>query len=152
MAEPRNLGANSWTVSGVRSAASFFQAVPALVPDSTRLYLEGAPDSDVLTLIADYIEEIPYEGPKGTLWSWPRRNRRLTLKASSSLFARLAEAAAHHAGPEICSHLHLYRDKEPLLQWFDAFDSPLWVSRAVPQERMERFCLEAQGKLADAAA
>jgi hypothetical protein len=148
----KDLDADGWSISGVRSAERFFRAVPVLVPDVTRLYLEGAPGPHILTIIADYVEQIPYDGPKGTLWSWPRRNRRFTLRASSSLFADLSDAAAHHAVPEICFHLHLYRKEEPLLQWFDAFDLPLWVSRSVPRERIERFCLETQGKLDDAAA
>jgi hypothetical protein len=152
MTSPRNLDdADCWRVSGVRSAEQFFRAIPDLVPEATHLFLEGSPDPDIVALIAGDAEQAGYRAPRGTLWSWPRRNRRFTLRASPELFARLCEAAAHHAEPEICSHLHVYREAEPLVHWFDAFDDPLLVSKTIPRERLERFCAEVGGILSDAA-
>ena len=68
------------------------------------------------------------------------------------LFAQLADAAAHHAEPEICSHLHFYLDVEPLAHWFDAFDDPFLVSKVIPRERLEEFSRAAGGELTDTAA
>jgi hypothetical protein len=153
MTSPRFLDeSDCWRVAGIRSAEAFFRAVPLLVPDATHLCLEGAPAPDIAALIADDLEEGDDRAPTGTLWSWPRPERRFTVRASEALFARPAEAAAHHAEPEVCSHLHLYRDHEPLVQWFDAFTEPLLVSKAVPRERVERFCADTGGELSDAAA
>jgi len=135
-----------WQVSGVRDAAAFFRAVPQLLPEATRLYLEGSPAQDVVALLATHSDEGEYGAPVGTLWSWPR-NQRHRLKVSAALFAQLAEAAAHHAEPEICSHLHLYRDDEPLAHWFDAFDDPFLVSKEIPRERLEEFARATGGAL-----
>ena len=69
--------------------------------------------------------------------------------SSPSLFAALSDVATRHVEPEICSHLHFYRDAEPLVHWFDAFDDPILVSKAIPRETVERFCREAGGVLSD---
>jgi hypothetical protein len=100
-------------------------------------------------LLANHTEQGEYAAPTGTLWSWPQRNQRFILRTSSLLFAQLADAAAHHAEPEICSHLHFYWDLEPLAHWFDAFDDPFLVSKMISRERLEEFCRAAGGELRD---
>ena len=130
--------ADCWELSGLSDAAAFFRAVPDLLPEATRMFLEGSPAPDIAALLVAHAEEGEYAAPVGTLWSWPRSHR-FTLKASSALFDQLAGAAAHHAEPEICSHLHFYRDAEPLAQWFDAFADPFLVSKVIPRERVEHF-------------
>jgi hypothetical protein len=141
-----------WRIAGLRDAQAFFRAVPQLLAEATHLCLEGAPAPDIVALIATHTEQGEYRAPAGTLWSWPQRNQRFTLTASPALFAQLSEAAAQHAEPEICSHLHFYRDAEPLAHWFDAFDAPLFVSKVIPLGRVEQFCLAAGGALTDPAA
>jgi hypothetical protein len=138
-----------WQISGLEDGEAFFRAVPELLPETTHVFLEGAPASDVVAIMSAHAAQGVYGAPAGTLWSWPQRDQRFALTASPALFARLAEAAARHAEPEICSHLHFYRDAEPLAQWFDAFADPLLVSRVIPRERVDRFCLAAGGTLAD---
>jgi hypothetical protein len=71
---------------------------------------------------------------------------------SPEFFARLSEAASHHAEPEICSHVHFYRGQEALVQWFDAFSDPLLVSKSVARERVERFASAVGGAMSDGAA
>jgi len=68
------------------------------------------------------------------------------------LFAALSEAGAYHAEMEICDHLHFYRSEEPLAHWFDAFHDVLLVTKAIPRDRVERFCSVLGGVLSDAAA
>ncbi len=152
MTSPRSLDdANCWRVSGVRNAEKFFRAIPRLAPEVTHMFLEGAPTPDIVALISAHAERNQYRAPVGTIWSWPGSNQRYTIRASPVLFARLAEAAAHHAEPEICSHLHLYRELEPLVLWFDAFDDPLVVSKAISRDRVDQFCSDTGGVLSDAA-
>jgi hypothetical protein len=141
---------NCWEVSGVRDAQKFFQAIAALVPEATHLFLEGSAADDVVALIQPFVEPAGYAAPAGTIWSWPKEQR-FTLRASPELFARLSEAAAHHAEPEICSHLHIYCGSEPLVTWFDAFIDPIQVSRTIARERVEQFCREVGGILSDGA-
>lgn len=153
MASPKILDeSKSWKVSGVRTAEEFFRAVYLLVPDATHMCLEGSPDPDIEVLLKDRADDSDYAAPVGTLWSWPRKNRRYSVRASSDLFVRLSEAASHHAEAEICDHLHFYRGQEALVQWFDAFSDPLLVSKVVPRERVERFASAVGGVLSDGAA
>ncbi len=147
---PRRLDhATCWYVSGVRSGSAFFRAIPTLIQDATHVFLEGSPAPDVVALVQPHVDETEYGAPEGTIWSWPQRNRRLSLRVSPKLFALLAEVAPHHAEPEICDHLHVYREDEPLLHWFDAFDDPIQVSKSIPRETVERFCTEVGGVLSD---
>lgn len=152
MSDLRQLAdAECWSISGLRDAEAFFRALPELLPEATHLFVEGSPAPDIVALISAHAEPGQYAGPVGTYWSWPR-NPRFTLKASPSLFAQLSESAAHHADPEVCSHLHLYRDAEPLAHWVDAFDDPFLVSKVIPREKVRAFCLVSGGVLADGAA
>ena len=141
-----------WKVSGVKTAVKFFRAVPLLVPDATHVFLEGSPAADVELLLVDAADGAEYAAPVGTYWSWPQKNRRFSVRASSALFARLSEAASQHAEPEICDHIHFYRDESALVQWFDAFLDPLLVSKVVPRERVERFAAAVGGTVLDGAA
>ena len=121
-----------------------------LVPDATHMFLEGSPAEDVVALLSPFRTHGDYGAPVGTLWSWPR-DERFNVTTSAALFAGLSEAAGHHAEQEICSHLHFYRDGEPLLHWFDAFADPIIVSKAIPRDRLEVFCTETAGVLSDVA-
>ena len=141
-----------WKVSGVVSAEGFFQAVSLLVPDATHMFLEGSPDPEIKALLADAGDDVDYAAPVGTIWSWPQKNQRFSVRASSDLFVRLSKAASHHAEPEICCHLHLYRGQEPLVHWFDAFSDPLLVSKSVGRERAEQFASAVGGAVSDGAA
>ncbi len=38
--------------------------------------------------------------------------------------------------PEICTHLHAYNGNQVLLEWHDAFDAPLKISKSIPEERI----------------
>lgn len=148
MANPRYLSeADCWELSGIGDAAAFFRALPDLLPEATRVFVEGSVAPDIEALLAANADQGDYAAPIGTFWSWPR-SRRFSVRASSALFDALAGAAEHHAEPEICSHLHFYRDAEPLAQWFDAFADPLLVSKVIPRERVERFARATGSRLA----
>ena len=151
MARPGYLhDADCWIVSGVRDAEKFFRAIPMLVPEATHMFLEGSSAAEIVALLSPFSTHSDYGAPVGTLWSWPR-DHRYSVKPSPELLVSLSEAATHLAEPEICSHVHFYRDGEPLLQWFDAFVDPIMVSKAVSRERVEQFCIETGGVLSDGA-
>jgi hypothetical protein len=141
-----------WKVSGVRTAEDFFRAASLLVPDATHMFLEGSPDPDIETVLAGAADDTAYTAPVGTIWSWPGKNRRFSVRASPELFARLSEASSTHAEPEICDHVHFYRGEEALVQWFDAFFEPLLISKSVARERVEQFASAVGGALTKGAA
>jgi hypothetical protein len=140
-----------WRISGLTDAEAFFRAVMQMLPEATHMFLEGSPDPDIVALLSKHAEDVEYVAPTGTLWSWPRENR-FVVRPSAALFDKLSAAAAHLAEPEICSHLHFYRDVEPLAQWFDAFVDPLFVSTSIPREKVEQFARAAGGSFVDTAA
>jgi len=143
---------NCWKVSGVRKADDFFRAVSLLVPNATHMFLEGSPDPDIEALLAAAADDADYAAPGGTIWSWPRKEQRFSVRASPELFARLSEAASNHAELEICTHVHFYRGQEALVQWFDAFSDPLLVSKSVPREHVEQFASVVGGAVSEDAA
>jgi len=138
-----------WKVSGVRTAEDFFRAVSLLVPDATHMFLEGSPVPDIEAVLADAADDTGYTAPVGTIWSWPGKNRRFSVRASPELLLRLSEASSNHSEPEICDHVHLYRGEEALVQWFDAFSDPILISKSVTRERVERFASAVGGVLTD---
>jgi hypothetical protein len=138
-----------WKVSGVRTAEEFFRALPMLVPEATHMFLEGSPVPEIQRLLADAADAAGYAAPVGTIWSWPQKNRRFSVRGSSDLFLRLSEAASHLAEPEICDHLHVYRGQQALVQWFDAFSVPMLVSKVVARERVERFASAVGGAMSE---
>lgn len=141
-----------WRVLGVRTAEGFFRAVSLLVPDATHMFLEGSPDPEIEALLAGAADDADYAAPVGTIWSWPHKDRRFSVRTSPELFVRLSEAASGRAEPEICSHIHFYRGQEALVQWFDAFSDPLLVSKSVARERVEGFASAVGGALSEGAA
>ncbi len=141
-----------WKVSGVRTAEDFFRAVSLLVPDATHMFLEGSPDPDIAALLVNAADDTDYTAPTGTIWSWPQKTRRFSVRASPELFERLSETASNHAEPEICDHVHFYRDQEVLVQWFDAFSEPLLISKAIARERVEQFASAVGGAVSEGAA
>ena len=50
----------SWCVSGLGDAETFFRNVPAMLPEATHLLLEGAPASDIAALLSSYVTDIEY--------------------------------------------------------------------------------------------
>jgi hypothetical protein len=140
-----------WKVSGITTAGKFFRAVSLLVPDATHMLLEGSPHPEIEALWIDAADRADYAAPVGTIWSWPQKERRFSIPASSDLFIRLADVAAVHSEDEICSHLHFYRGQEALVQWFDAFSVPLLVSKAVAREVVETFASAVGGVVSDGA-
>ena len=150
MTEPRYLAeADCWLISGLTDAGAFFGAVIQLLPEATHVFLEGSPDADIVALLSKHAADVQYGAPIGTLWSWPRGNHRFAIRSSTALFDELSAAAAHHAEPEICSHLHFYRNTEPVAQWFDAFSDPMLVSKSIPRRRVEQFARTAGGAFTD---
>ncbi len=68
-----------------------------------------------------------------------QRGRIYGVRFDAAALQLLADLAAGHAEPELCDHMHVYRGTEPLLEWYYAFDDPLYINAAVPEERVRPF-------------
>lgn len=133
-------GGEAWEIVRVPDVSAFFRVLPRLLPEATTAFLESlSMASDVARALGPFTEVSTYEAPFGTVWPTPTR---LRLRSSAELFDRLGALAERHAGPEICDSFHVYRFADPLLQWFDAFDDPIQVSKDVPIQRLQRICKE----------
>jgi hypothetical protein len=121
--------------------------MPELLPADAVLVLEGGRQPEDLRAFVKKHEVSPnVKMAAGTAWPRPTIHH---LPATATVLRELAELTEHCAAPEICDHLHAYRGDEVLLQWYDAFSGPLYVSRLVSQDRLERFCAALEVAYAD---
>ncbi len=117
-------------------STAFFGAIAEVFQDATAVCVEGTSiASDVCAALAPFREsgEVP---PRETLWPRAAQYRYTFSPAICAVYAQLA---ACHAELELFDHFFLYAGDRLLLQWPDAFANPIWVSAAVPEERVARF-------------
>ena len=128
-----------WEVEGNRlDYAEFFRRLPDLVSDEAILFLEGGAHSAELTRFLERHAVPPRaKVARGTVW--PRESV-FHVPTRASVLVELADLAEQCAGPEICAHLHVYRDEQVLLEWHDAFSDPFFISRHIPEVRVRDFC------------
>lgn len=64
----------------------------------------------------------------------------LHMQMTKENLARLVEMADHHAGPEVCMHLAVYREEEVLMEYHDASTGGLpFVSGGVHESKVKAF-------------
>jgi hypothetical protein len=108
------------------------------VPEGCFLVLEGGSHPPALQDLLGRNAVTPQAKiARGTVW--PRATV-FHIPATAGILGRLAEVSQHCAAPELCDHLHVYDQEGVVLQWYDAFSDPVYVSKRVPVERLEVFC------------
>ena len=129
-----------WKAQPVRDVALFLQALSVLAPSSSVLYLE---DGRVPPRIRTYLEERAakdtFKVQLGTIWPRPSQ---FHMTATKDNLLGLAELAEYCAAPEIAIHVHVYVGGKILLEWYDAFDDPIYISNEVPEHQVQAFCNE----------
>jgi len=135
------LSTPSWEISNtVRDVSVFLRALSKLVPDDAILFLEGGGHPPVLRTLLEENRFRPALRPAlGTIWP---RQPTFALPTTEAFLNKLAEVAEFCAVPEVCTHLHVYRGEEVLLEGYDAFTQPFYVSRLVSEEHLREFCAE----------
>ncbi len=58
----------------------------------------------------------------------------------------LAHLTDTHALPEVCDHLHVYKDNEVLLQGYDIYDKRVYVSSTLDEGLIRSFCAKVNCK------
>lgn len=118
----------------------FFRRLPVLVPDGSVLAIEGGSPSGALqAFLAEHRVPPTTTVARGSVWP---RGEVIHLPASEQVLRALADHAEGAAYPEICTHLHVHASGRVLLQWYDAFSAPCYVSKWLPEERLRAFCAE----------
>lgn len=133
-----SLGAEpAWSVTGIDDASEFFRLLPSLIPSGSVLFLEGVYSDAIIDYLKQHPSEHRLKIAGGTIWPKPRCFHILITEETALDLARLSESCAN---PEVCSHLHVYRDEQVLASWYDAFDDPLRISTSIPEERIQELC------------
>ena len=126
-----------YTITEQTDSSKFFKGLSQYFQDATTLFIEG--DSiakKVMDLYKKNIQEGSYLPRAGTIFP---KSTKLRCKYSPEFMNELALIAENHAEPELCDHLHLYKNNELLVEWMDAFSDEILVSKAVPKEIVDQF-------------
>ena len=126
----------AWRLSRVRDLTAFLLALRDLVPEDAILLLEdGAHDAELREFFRERAVPSQSPVPKGTFG----RTEDAHLPATHPNLTDLAEISERHAEPEIAIHVHVYKGDDILLQWHDALDDPMYVSKGIPEDKVKAF-------------
>jgi len=127
-----------WEVASPRNFSSFVRALADLLPPGCIAYLEGGFPRNKLQAFLDdnAVPEVSHVH-MGTICPRPQVHH---IPATVMNLHRLADAAEGAIESEILWHFHVYQSGRVLLQWYDAFDLPMYISMDISEERVRAFC------------
>ncbi|HEY6168437.1 MAG TPA: hypothetical protein VI454_10390 [Verrucomicrobiae bacterium] len=127
-----------WEVAPTRDSVKFFQHVPLILPSRSVLYFEAtALAPDIRDFLDDHAGLATCKVHAGDRWPWPER---FHVAFSPEVARELAGIVRDFADAEICDHFLAYQDGRILLEWFDAWKNPLYLSRRVSEAQVAEFC------------
>lgn len=128
--------AEPWCVSPTKDVGRFVRALPTLVPAGSIVYFEDTGEAHV----RQYLESIAIAPQTrvavGTIWPRPDCHH---VPLTAGTMEALADFLDRNPAGFVCAHCHVYRGDTVLLQWHDAFGDPMYVSRTIDRESVERF-------------
>ena len=136
-----NMMKPQWELAGRTTFPDLLRALAGVLPERSVLYFEdGSPSGDLKAFLdRTAMDDGPNVSP-GTLWPEPRVDR---IPATAANLDQLADLAEHCAEPELAIHFYVYRDREVLMQWHDAFSDPMFVSKqGFSEEAVRTLCGE----------
>lgn len=71
--------------------------------------------------------------------SWPRP-KVFHVPASKENLEGLAGMMDHHAEPELAVHFLVYCNGKVILEWYDAFSNPMYLSGEWAEDKVRAFC------------
>ena len=103
------------------------------------MYLEG---TSIAPIVAAYLQDRPAADREsvrtGIIWPRPKA---FHMPMTTENVAGLVDLMTDLAEPEVCDHLHAYRDGVAYLIWYDAwFDSPLYLHKDVSEDAVRQLC------------
>jgi hypothetical protein len=129
------------TISPPSNPSRFLGALDILAPQGAHLFLEGGSHPSHLR---DYLEahdqHVTPRPALGTLWP---RHKWFILSVERAVLSDLARLTATLPYPEICDHLHVFREDQVLLEGHDAFTQEFLLSEAIAANQIEAFCAAA---------
>ncbi len=126
-----------WELDGKIDFPRALRALGDLLPGDSVLYFEGGSPPKALRVFLDTHKtaEQAHIAP-GILWPRPTCYH---VPATSENLAELARLTESCRTPELAIHFHAYRNAEVLLEWHDAFTGPMFLSAALPEDRVAAF-------------
>lgn len=126
-----------WEVEGKTDFSTLLQAVHSSLPPDSVLYFEGgSPNKEIIDFMAAHAIPERVHIAYGTIWPRPRV---FHVPAQSENIKLLADLAKRCAEPELAVHFHVYRDKEILLEWHDAFSQPMPFAGSLGEDTVRQF-------------
>lgn len=127
-----------WEVTSAKDLSPFLRAIADLVPPQSVLYIEGcSPPKDIQTYLDAHKAVNITKVAMGTIWPRPKCFHMPITTDNIEGFAELTE---NIATPEAAIHLHVYEGNKILLQWFDAFSDPLYITKEISEDKVKNFC------------
>lgn len=128
---------NYCKISEKVDSVKFFKGLNSYFRDATTLFIEGDSISkEVMNLYKKHIQEGEYLPRTGTIFP---KSTKIRCKYSAEFMNELALMAESHAEPELCDHLHLYKNNDPVIEWMDAFSDEILISKTIPEEMIHQF-------------
>jgi len=126
-------------VSGTKDYPSFLRALVDLVPAGSVLYIEGGgtPPSDVKFYLEERSAQETFKIRRGTLLPTPKI---FHIPITKENLDGLADLEGKYPTPIGSIHVHVYKDRKILLQSYDAFLDPFYISKEIPQDKVKEFC------------
>jgi len=126
-----------WEVEGRTDFPSLLRAVHEWFPEDSVLYFEdGSPNEEIRAFMATHAVPETVHIAYGTIWPRPKVFHVPATPENIDLLADLAERCAE---PELAVHFHVYREREVLLQWHDAFTQPMLLAGALGENVVREF-------------
>ena len=129
-----------WEVTEIKHKhlSLFFKSLIDLVPAGSILCIEGTNQCEEVKsfLEANKIQNIT----KVQLFTSRPEPNVSHVPCDNRILSALYDLAEIFTVPEICDHIHIYSDRDVLLEWFDAFSRPLYISKKISEESVKTFC------------
>lgn len=126
-----------YEVSGLAAAEGMFGALARLLPEGSRLYLEGADDVEVQAFLEARAVAPGRTVPWGRAWPEPSAWH---LPVDARVTGDLEHLARMRPVPKICEHLVAYHEDDVLVVGYDAFRGPLLLAPSLGEETVRAFC------------
>ena len=138
---------SQWEIDGQISFSGFLEALIGWLPAGSILYFEdGHPDREIERFFEKH--QVPENERKRVPLGSCGRPKILHAPATDAVLAELSKIMEHHAEPELAIHFHAYKDKQVLIQWYDAVNDPVLLNSSFPEEQI-RVLAEKIGKKYD---
>ncbi|MBU0516748.1 MAG: hypothetical protein KJ621_18485 [Proteobacteria bacterium] len=126
-----------WEVTCPPDPAAFFEALGTLAPPDAVLAVQDPMGQAVRRFLTDRAAAQKTRVQAGTIWPRPTF---FHVECSPDNLKGLADLARRHSYPEMGIHLHVYQDNRVILEWYDAFDTMMDISKTVDEELVRKFC------------